>query len=128
MMPRERLTPKESQVATLVWQGLTNREIGRLMRTTEQVIKNHLRSTFDKLRVSPVWSWRRMSPATAARTGKILNGPSSSWFVPQRAWVDKRRSSCKFLHAASIRASAAKGLHSDPPIPLEHPGKALEKQ
>lgn len=33
MMPRERLTPKETQVATLVWEGLTNREIGKLMGT-----------------------------------------------------------------------------------------------
>jgi DNA-binding NarL/FixJ family response regulator len=49
MMPRERLTDKEIQVASLVWQGLTNREISKLMGTTEQVIKNHLRSTFDKL-------------------------------------------------------------------------------
>ncbi len=51
MMPRERLTPKETQVATLVWEGLTNREIGKIMRTTEQVVKNHLRSSFDR-----VWS------------------------------------------------------------------------
>jgi len=42
MMPRERLTEKEICVANLVWQGLTNREIGKLMGTTEQVIKNHL--------------------------------------------------------------------------------------
>ena len=42
MTPRERLTPKEIQVATLVWEGLTNREIGNLMDTTEQVVKNHL--------------------------------------------------------------------------------------
>lgn len=41
MTPRERLTPKEIQVATLVWEGLTNREIGNLMDTTEQVVKNH---------------------------------------------------------------------------------------
>ncbi|MGC2648562.1 MAG: LuxR C-terminal-related transcriptional regulator, partial [Candidatus Sulfotelmatobacter sp.] len=41
-MPRERLTTKEIQVADLVWQGLTNREIGKLLGTTEQVIKNHL--------------------------------------------------------------------------------------
>ena len=27
MQPRERLTAKEMQVALLVWQGLTNREI-----------------------------------------------------------------------------------------------------
>jgi len=51
MMPRERLTPKEVHVATLVWQGLTNREISKIMGTSEQVIKNHLRSTFDKLGV-----------------------------------------------------------------------------
>ena len=31
MMPRERLTPKEVQVATLVWEGLTNREIGKII-------------------------------------------------------------------------------------------------
>ena len=41
MMPRERLTPKEVQVATLVWEGLTNREIGKIIGTSEQVIKNH---------------------------------------------------------------------------------------
>jgi DNA-binding NarL/FixJ family response regulator len=40
---------KETQVATLVWEGLTNREIGNLMGTTEQVVKNHLRNPFDKL-------------------------------------------------------------------------------
>ena len=51
MMPCERLTQKEIQVAILVWQGLTNREIGKIIGTTEQVIKNHLRSTFDKLGV-----------------------------------------------------------------------------
>ena len=67
MMPRERLTPKETQVATLVWQGLTNREIGKLMCTTEQVVKNHLRSTFDKL-----GGWSRLDLAiyVASHGGK----------------------------------------------------------
>jgi DNA-binding NarL/FixJ family response regulator len=51
--PHESLTPKEGQVATLVWQGLTNREIAKLVGTTEQVVKNYLRATFDKL---GVWS------------------------------------------------------------------------
>ena len=41
--------PKEIHIADLVWQGLTNREIGKMIGTTEQVIKNHLRATFDKL-------------------------------------------------------------------------------
>jgi DNA-binding NarL/FixJ family response regulator len=53
MQPRQCLTPKESQVATLVWEGLTNREIARLIGTTEQVVKNYLRTAFDKL---GVWS------------------------------------------------------------------------
>lgn len=51
--PHESLTPKEGQVATLVWQGMTNREIAKLVGTTEQVVKNYLRTTFDKL---GVWS------------------------------------------------------------------------
>jgi len=45
--------PKEIQIAILVWEGLTNREIGRIVGISEQVIKNRLRSIFDKL---GVWS------------------------------------------------------------------------
>src|SRR5437660_5575279 len=67
MIPRERLTPKEVQVATLVWQGLTNREIGKIMGTSEQVIKNHLRSTFDKL---GVWSRLELAVYVASHGGK----------------------------------------------------------
>jgi len=67
MTPRERLTPKETQVATLVWQGLTNREIGKLMTTTEQVVKNHLRSTFDKL---GVWSRLELAMYVASHGGR----------------------------------------------------------
>jgi len=67
MMPRERLTPKEIQVAILVWEGLTNREIGNIMGTSEQVIKNHLRSTFDKL---GVWSRLELAMYVAGHGGK----------------------------------------------------------
>ncbi len=66
MTPRDRLTPKEIEVATLVWQGLTNREIGKLMNTTEQVVKNHLRSTFDKL---GVWSRLELAMYVAGHGG-----------------------------------------------------------
>ena len=60
MQPRDRLSSKEIQVAILVWEGLTNREIGKIVGTSEQVIKNHLRSAFDKLGVwRPVFSARR---------------------------------------------------------------------
>ena len=67
MRPSERLTPKEVEVAVLVWQGLTNREIGRIMGTSEQVIKNHLRSTFDKL---GVWSRLELAMYVASHGGK----------------------------------------------------------
>jgi DNA-binding NarL/FixJ family response regulator len=65
-------------VATLVWEGLTNHQIGKLVGTTEQIIKNHLRSTFDKLGVLSRLEWQCMLPATAAKTGwKSLNVPYS---------------------------------------------------
>lgn len=67
MTPCERLTQKEIQIAMLVWQGLTNREIGRIMGTTEQVIKNHLRSTFDKL---GVWSRLELAMYVASHGGQ----------------------------------------------------------
>ena len=67
MTPRERLTPKEIQVAMLVWEGLTNREIGKIMGTSEQVIKNHLRNTFDKI---GVWSRLELAMYVAGHGGR----------------------------------------------------------
>ena len=67
MTPGEHLTHKEIQVGILVWQGLTNREIGKIMGTSEQVIKNHLRSTFDKL---GVWSRLELAMYVASHGGK----------------------------------------------------------
>jgi len=66
MQPRDRLTAKELQVATLVWEGLTNREIAVKVGTTEQVIKNYLRSTFDKI---GVWSRLELAMYVAAHGG-----------------------------------------------------------
>lgn len=67
MTPQEHLTPREIQVAVLVWEGMTNREIGRIIGTSEQVIKNHLRSTFDKL---GVWSRLELAMYVASHGGK----------------------------------------------------------
>jgi DNA-binding NarL/FixJ family response regulator len=75
MMPCERLTEKEIQVASLVWQGLTNREIGKLTGTTEQVIKNHLRSIFDKL---GVWSRLELAMYIASHGGKSWHEASEA--------------------------------------------------
>jgi DNA-binding CsgD family transcriptional regulator len=58
MSPRDRLTAKEIQVTTLVWQGLTNKDIAGVLGTSEQVVKNYLRTAFDKLGV-----WTRLELA-----------------------------------------------------------------
>jgi DNA-binding NarL/FixJ family response regulator len=49
---RDRLTPKEMRVVALIVQGGKNREIAIRLKTSEQVIKNHLRAIFDKTGVS----------------------------------------------------------------------------
>lgn len=84
MMPRECLTEKEVRVATLVWEGLTNREIGRLLGTTEQVVKNHLRNTFDKL---GVWSRLELAMYVASHGGSrwIPQMGSENGLAPMRA-------------------------------------------
>jgi DNA-binding NarL/FixJ family response regulator len=69
MPPRDQLTPKEIRVATLVWEGLTNREIAKIIGTTEQVVKNYLRTAFDKLGV-----WSRLELALY-----VANHGGASW-------------------------------------------------
>jgi DNA-binding NarL/FixJ family response regulator len=44
----DQLTPKEIRIVALLVQGCRNREIATRLKTTEQVIKNYLRSVFDK--------------------------------------------------------------------------------
>ncbi len=66
MQPRDQLTTKEIQVTTLVWEGLTNREIAKIVGTTEQVIKNYLRTAFDKL---GVWSRLELALYVASHGG-----------------------------------------------------------
>lgn len=49
---RDRLTPKEIKIVALIVQGFKNKEIASTLGTTEQVIKNYLRSIYDKTGVS----------------------------------------------------------------------------
>ena len=49
---RDRLTPKEMKIVALIVQGCKNKEIAIRLMTTEQVIKNYLRSIYDKTGVS----------------------------------------------------------------------------
>jgi DNA-binding NarL/FixJ family response regulator len=72
MQPCDRLTAKEVQVATLVWEGLTNREIATVIGTTEQVVKNYLRNTFDKL---GVWSRLELALYVAGHGGAEWKKP-----------------------------------------------------
>lgn len=48
---RELLNSREQQILDHIVQGCTNREIARMMETSEQVVKNHLGKIFDKLGV-----------------------------------------------------------------------------
>lgn len=49
-----------------MWEDLTNREIARAIGTTEQVVKNYLRNTFDKL---GVWSRLELAIYVAGHCG-----------------------------------------------------------
>jgi DNA-binding NarL/FixJ family response regulator len=75
MQPQDRLTPKEVQVAILVWEGLTNRDIAQRLSTTEQVVKNYLRNTFDKL---GVWSRLELALYVAGHGGAQWKDPLQS--------------------------------------------------
>ncbi len=49
---RDRLTPREMQIVALIVQGCKNKEIASRLGVTEQVVKNYLRSVYDKTGVS----------------------------------------------------------------------------
>jgi DNA-binding CsgD family transcriptional regulator len=68
MKPRNLLTPREMNVAALVWQGMTNRNIADALGTTEQVVKNYLRTIFDKL---GVWSRLELALYVASHGGDL---------------------------------------------------------
>jgi DNA-binding NarL/FixJ family response regulator len=67
------LNPKESQITILVWEGLTNRQIGKIVGASEQVIKNHLRNAFDKL---GVWSRLELAMYVANHCGMGMGSAS----------------------------------------------------
>jgi len=84
MQPRDRLTPKEIQVATLVWQGLTNKDIARVLLTSEQVVKNYLRTAFDKL---GVWTRLELALYVAGHGGANWHLPLGNGLGPAGGWT-----------------------------------------
>lgn len=108
MPPRDRLTVKEVQVATLVWQGLTNKDIARVLLTSEQVVKNYLRTTFDKL---GVWTRLELALYVAGHGGANWHvQPGNGLLSPATAWsASASEASAPFADAGSKAAAVASG-------------------
>jgi len=80
---RDRLTPKEMQIVALIVQGCKNKHIATQLGTKEQVIKNYLRSIYDKTGVSDRLELalftihHRILAEAAARAGDLLQAKAS---------------------------------------------------
>jgi DNA-binding NarL/FixJ family response regulator len=66
MSPLEDLSVRDREIALLVWEGRTNPEIAAVLKTSEQVVKNRLRSVFDRL---GVWSRLELALYVASHGG-----------------------------------------------------------
>jgi len=81
---RDRLTPKEMRIVALIVQGCKNREIAIRLKTTEQVIKNYLRSIYDKtgvgdrLELALFTIHHRVLARAAAEVGSKLEAESQT--------------------------------------------------
>jgi DNA-binding CsgD family transcriptional regulator len=106
MQPCDRLTAKEIQVAMLVWEGQTNREIANVVGTTEQVIKNYLRNTFDKL---GVWSRLELALYVAAHGGTHWREPAVAPSVPASSTAEIPHSLQPTAHRAPAAANNDQG-------------------
>jgi DNA-binding NarL/FixJ family response regulator len=79
----DRLTPKEMQIVALIVQGCKNKDIAAQLGTKEQVIKNYLRSIYDKTGVSDRLELalftlhHRILAEAAARVGSLLEAKAS---------------------------------------------------
>jgi DNA-binding NarL/FixJ family response regulator len=80
---KDRLTPKEMQIVALILQGCKNKEIALQLHTKEQVIKNYLRSIYDKTGVSDRLELalftihHRVLAEAAARASDLLQAKSA---------------------------------------------------
>lgn len=51
-MMRSSLTPRELEIVNMLAKGLTNKQIGRVLEISENTVRNHVISIFDKLEVA----------------------------------------------------------------------------
>ena len=101
MQPRDRLTAKEIQVATLVWQGLTNKDIAGVLLTSEQVVKNYLRTAFDKL---GVWTRLELALYVASHGGANWHMQLGNGLLPPGAgWSAAAGEQPRFSGSSAIR-------------------------
>jgi DNA-binding CsgD family transcriptional regulator len=101
MQPRDRLTAKEIQVATLVWQGLTNKDISQVLGTSEQVVKNYLRTTFDKLGL-----WTRLELALY-----VASHGGANWHLQ--------------LGLSPLPSTGSRNIEAGVPVPERPPAESL---
>jgi DNA-binding NarL/FixJ family response regulator len=74
-------SPSEQRIIELVAQGLTNRAVAEALGTTEYVIKNHLRTIYDKLglwnRVElALWYEARRQERRTSGRGRLGHNPT----------------------------------------------------
>ncbi len=51
MVEKYHVTPRENEIISLIFKGLTNREIGETLFITENTVKKHLNTIFRKLNI-----------------------------------------------------------------------------
>jgi DNA-binding CsgD family transcriptional regulator len=104
MQPRDRLTTKEIQVATLVWQGLTNKDIATVLHTSEQVVKNYLRTAFDKL---GVWTRLELAIYVASHGGAQWHAQAGNGLASAARWETTPKDENGVALAVEGKAAAA---------------------
>jgi DNA-binding CsgD family transcriptional regulator len=83
-------SPKEAQILRLVSEGMKNKEVGNVLGTTEHVVKNYLRSVYDK-------------------TGQSSRTELALWYVYQTEIKEKEHE-----QQASVVGSAVAGSDGGP--------------
>ena len=80
------LSARESQIVSLVAQGMTNREIAESQSISEGTVKNHLHTIFEKLHVDS-----RLELALFAVHNGLLLGLISDEFLGRHVGSAERR-------------------------------------